>query len=281
MINLDDELAEEYLAESCDHLAGVETCLLSIEKGGVEIDEELVNRAFRAVHSIKGGAGVFGLVQIGELAHQTEDVLVLIRSRELVPTPDRVRVLLHATDRLHDLLQNPGTSNQADITEVMASLARLCAHPPASVEKGSAPAVPQALPGGTHLRMLLVEDDFASRLLLQTFLSRYGDCHIAVNGREAVEAFRSALKRGERYDLICMDIMMPEMDGREAVRRVRAEEEAHGILSTAGAKIIMTTAVDEVKEVIRCFQELCDGYLTKPIDLAKLLGLMRSYQLVR
>ena len=44
--------------------------------------------------------------------------------------------------------------------------------------------------------MLLVEDDFASRLLLQTFLSRYGECHIAVNGREAVEAFRAALEQG-------------------------------------------------------------------------------------
>src|ERR1700761_8720348 len=83
------------------------------------------------------------------------------------------------------------------------------------------------------LRMLLVEDDFTSRLMLQTFLSRYGECHVAVNGREAVEAVRSALERYQRYDLICMDIVMPEMNGREAVRRVRALEEEHGILSTA------------------------------------------------
>ena len=95
-----------------------------------------------------------------------------------------------------------------------------------------------------------------------------------------MEAFRSALERGQPYDLICMDIMMPEMDGREAVRQMRALEEAHGILSTSGAKIIMTTAVDDVKEVIRCFQELCDAYLMKPIDLGKLLGHMKSYRLV-
>jgi two-component system chemotaxis response regulator CheY len=134
--------------------------------------------------------------------------------------------------------------------------------------------------GGQRLRMLLAEDDFASRLLLQTFLSKYGECHIAVNGREAVDAFRGALEHGQRYDLICMDIMMPEMDGREAVRQVRALEEEHGILSTAGVKIVMTTAVDDVKEVVRCFHELCDSYLTKPVDLAKLLAQMRAYQMI-
>jgi len=281
MIDLESELADQYLAESSDHLAAVETCLLSIEKGGAAINEELVNRAFRAMHSVKGGAGVFDLVKISELAHQTENVLALIRSREIVPTPDRVRVLLLATDRLQELIQKPGASNQADITEALAALAGLLTHHRAPAGKDTASRVERGNPGGTPLRMLLVEDDFASRLLLQTFLSRYGECHIAVNGREAVEAVRFALERGQRYDLICMDIMMPEMDGREAVRRTRALEEEHGILSTSGAKIIMTTAVDDVKEVIRCFQELCDAYLMKPIDLAQLLSHMKSYQLVQ
>ena len=73
---------------------------------------------------------------------------------------------------------------------------------------------------------------------------------------------------------------MPEMDGRESVRQIRALEEEHGILSTHGAKVIMTTAVDEIKEVIHCFQELCHAYLMKPIDLGKLLAQMKAYQLV-
>jgi two-component system chemotaxis response regulator CheY len=133
--------------------------------------------------------------------------------------------------------------------------------------------------GGETLRTLLVEDDFASRLLLHTFLSRYGDCHIAVNGREAVDAFRAASERAESYDLVCMDIMMPEMDGIEAVRQVRAIEEAAGIRSTAGAKIVMTTAVDGIRDVGRSYRELCDGYLLKPINLSRLLSQMRSWQL--
>ncbi len=131
------------------------------------------------------------------------------------------------------------------------------------------------------MKTLIVEDDFTSRLVLHTFLSRYGECHIAVNGREAVAAFRTALEHGQRYDLVCMDIMMPEMDGREAVKQVRALEEANGILSTSGAKIIMTTAVSDITEVARCFEQLCDAYLVKPINLAELLKQVKSYQLVQ
>jgi len=130
------------------------------------------------------------------------------------------------------------------------------------------------------MRTLIVEDDFTSRLLLQAFLAQFGECHIAVNGVEAVAAFRAAQKAGQRYDLICMDIMMPFVDGIEAVRQVRALEEADGILSSSGAKIIMTTAVDDIREVGRCYNELCDGYLVKPVDLAKLLLQMHAWNLV-
>jgi two-component system chemotaxis response regulator CheY len=131
------------------------------------------------------------------------------------------------------------------------------------------------------MKTLIVEDDFTSRLVLQTFLSRYGECHIAVNGWEAVEAFRTALEGGQPYELICMDIMMPEMDGREAVKQIRALEEARGIRSTSATRIIMTTAVNDVEEVMRCFSELCDAYLVKPIELPELLKRVRSYQLVQ
>jgi two-component system chemotaxis response regulator CheY len=267
MTNVDEKPAEEFLAECRAHLATLETDLMRIEKDGAEIAGPL-NRLVEAMHGIKQGAGFFELTRIRELATRAEDVLTLIRSGKMPLNADRVGVLLRAADRMHDLIRDPDASNRADIAEVMDSLAGLYSEKPAAES-------------GRQLRMLLVEDDFASRLLLQTFLSRYGECHVAVNGREAVDAFRSALERGRKYDLICMDIMMPEMDGHEAVRQIRALEEARGIVSARGAKIIMTTAVTDIREVSRCFRNLCDAYLTKPIDLAKLLGKMKSHGLVQ
>jgi len=81
-------------------------------------------------------------MRIGELAHQTEDVLSLIRSREMVPTPERARVLLAATDKLHEMIQNPGTSNQADIADIVGTLDGLRADCPASTGKRGVPATP-------------------------------------------------------------------------------------------------------------------------------------------
>jgi len=130
------------------------------------------------------------------------------------------------------------------------------------------------------MHTLIVEDDFTSRLLLQSFLSKYGECHSAVNGKEALAAFRAAQESGQRYDLICMDIMMPEMDGQTAIKEIRALEEAEGTLSPNGVKIIMTTALDDVKNVVQSFKSLCDAYVFKPIDTGKLLAYIQDLHLV-
>ena len=122
---LDDELVLDYLAESREHLATIENDLLSIEQAGAAIDEQLVNRVFRAAHSIKGGAGFFDLLTIKELAHKTENVLEMVRSRQMVPNPEVVSILLLAFDKLHDLIDNYTTSNEADTSDFLAALTSL------------------------------------------------------------------------------------------------------------------------------------------------------------
>ncbi|MES1256793.1 MAG: response regulator [Acidobacteriota bacterium] len=280
-IDPEDELLGDFAADCRDRLEKAGADLCALENGGAEIDEKIADRVVLAVHSVRAGAALFDLVKVGELAGRTEDAVALIRTRGMVPTSARVTVLLSATDRLLDLMNAPGKSNREEIADVLSALDGLMPprQPGVRAGNGASAAAPSRDAGG-RLRILVVEDDFASRLLLQTFLTRYGECHVAVTGREAVDAFRASQAREETYDLICMDIMMPEMDGREAVRRIRDMEAAKGVLLASGAKIIMTTAVNDLKEVSRCFTELCDGYLVKPIDLSRLLSQMKSYDLV-
>ena len=120
--DLDDELVQDYLAESREHLATIETDLLAIEQAGAAIDEQLVTRVFRAAHSIKGGAGFFDLLTIKELAHKTENVLEMVRSREMIPNSEVVSILLLAFDKLRDLINNYRESNSANTSDFLVSL---------------------------------------------------------------------------------------------------------------------------------------------------------------
>ena len=116
------------------------------------------------------------------------------------------------------------------------------------------------------MKILVVEDDFISRKLLVKSLSGYGECDVAVNGREAIDAFALALNDGPRYDLICLDIMMPEVDGLEALKKIRALETERGIGELDGVKIIMTTALGDKTDILEAFTSGCEAYLVKPLD---------------
>lgn len=130
------------------------------------------------------------------------------------------------------------------------------------------------------MKALVVEDDFVNRLFLQEILKEYGPLHVAVNGREAVDAVCLALEEGVPYDLICLDIMMPGMDGQRALKEIRSQEEARGIPSPQAAKVVITTSLSDVKNVQDAFQNLCDAYLIKPIHRASLLEVLRTLRLI-
>ncbi len=126
------------------------------------------------------------------------------------------------------------------------------------------------------MKILIVEDDFTCRVILQELIKKYGTCHSASNGKEALEAFENMHSQGEPYDLICLDIMMPEVDGQEALQQIREIESQKGIGGSDLVKIIMTTALNDAKNIMQALVKgSCDGYLTKPIipeDLDKLLN---------
>ncbi len=126
------------------------------------------------------------------------------------------------------------------------------------------------------MRVLVVEDDFISRRLLCRYLQAQAECDVAVNGNEAIGAFRQILQAGQRYDLICLDIMMPGMDGQETLKRLRAIEEEQGITKADRTKVIMTTALEDHDNVVSAFSNACDGYVVKPIEKRKFLETLQE-----
>ena len=119
------------------------------------------------------------------------------------------------------------------------------------------------------MKILLAEDDYVTRKSMSSFLSRYGECDVTVDGSEAVDAFMFALEEGEPYDLVCLDIMMPVMDGYQALMAIRNLEKEQGISLADGAKIIMTTALNDEKNVKMAFELGCTVYSGKPVDEAR------------
>ena len=116
------------------------------------------------------------------------------------------------------------------------------------------------------MRFLIVDDDEISRKLLVKILSDYGHCDVATNGVEALKAVRRAWEAKAPYDLVTLDIMMPEMDGQEALCEIRKLEDTAGIHGPAGTKVLMVTALEDTKNIISAFRAGCEGYVVKPID---------------
>lgn len=130
------------------------------------------------------------------------------------------------------------------------------------------------------MKSLIVDDDFFSRRILQTILSSYGECHVAVDGKEAIFAVEQAIAEESPYDLICLDIMMPEMDGQEVLKTIRQIESRKNISGNDGVKIIMTTALDDSGNIKEAFREQCEAYLIKPISKSKLLKIIEDFGLI-
>lgn len=131
------------------------------------------------------------------------------------------------------------------------------------------------------MKSLIVDDDFFSRRVLQTVLSAYGESHVAIDGQEALFAFEQALAEEAPYNLICLDIMMPGMDGQEVLKKIREIEEQKGILGHDSVKIIMTTALDDSDSIIKAFREQCESYLIKPISKSKLAKILVDLELIQ
>lgn len=130
------------------------------------------------------------------------------------------------------------------------------------------------------MRALIAEDDMVSRKFLLKFLSQYGECDVVIDGLEALDAYLISIKEGNPYDLICLDIMMPKVDGVKVLKAIRDLEAQKGILPEKRSKIIMTTALAESQYVQNAFDIGCEAYAAKPIDTQKLVDVMKKLGLL-
>ncbi len=122
------------------------------------------------------------------------------------------------------------------------------------------------------MRVLIVDDDFYCRNMLHEIMKPYAQCDIAVNGEEAVFAFKKGLEDDNAYDLVCLDLVMPEMDGQQALREMRSIEKDFSVDEDSGVKVIVTTMLDDRKETHDAFfLGGATSYLVKPIEEDKLL----------
>lgn len=145
----DADLLCEFVDEAREHLGDVEMQLLQIEAMGADINDDLVNTVFRAIHSVKGAAGFLGLTQINDVAHRLENVLGNVRDHKLVPDPFNVDVMLKAADRLRNLIESVDSSNDTDNTELCEKLDQVLAANTSQSEtapEASSEAKPEASP---------------------------------------------------------------------------------------------------------------------------------------
>ncbi|MCP4602073.1 MAG: response regulator [Proteobacteria bacterium] len=126
------------------------------------------------------------------------------------------------------------------------------------------------------MNILIADDEFVSRKKAQKILSQYGKCDVACNGVEAVEAFLRASEEGEPYDVVAMDIQMPEKNGIEALKEIRELEESQNIQLGTGVKIVMLTASNASSSILSSFKEGCESYIVKPFDKKKLIKALKD-----
>ena len=129
------------------------------------------------------------------------------------------------------------------------------------------------------MRILVVEDELTSRELLKVILEPYGRIDTVSDGVEAIKAYNMALAK-EPYDLICLDIMLPKMDGQQVLKGVRKIEGDKGILGPEAVKILMISALGDFENVTEAFSSQCTSYITKPIDADKIVAELRNLELI-
>jgi len=122
-----------------------------------------------------------------------------------------------------------------------------------------------------NLKILIVEDIAITRKVHINMLTFLGKCEQAEDGMTAVRKFMEAHEDKTPFDLICLDIMLPQLSGIEVLKRIRKFENQNKIEKSDKVKIVMVTTLNDQKMVLEAARSGCDSYLKKPLIKQKLV----------
>ncbi|MBO6163253.1 MAG: response regulator transcription factor [Eubacterium sp.] len=125
------------------------------------------------------------------------------------------------------------------------------------------------------MRVLVAEDDVASGKFLSKLLARYGEVTLTTDGIQAVDTFVAAASEKNFFDLVCLDIMMPKIDGYKALASIRDAERKLGIPRISRCKVVMISALDEDFDASYASEDY-DDYICKPIDVTRFDAIIRK-----
>ncbi|MCP5052545.1 MAG: response regulator [bacterium] len=254
------ELIQGFIEESHELLRHAEDDALVLEKN--PDDQARINRVFRSFHTIKGNAGFLKFPKITGFAHESENLLSRIREGNLKITTEISNLLFHIIDRIKLMLKEPRNSENIETAELEKNIRTLL--------RVEAEGVRQ------KVRYLIAEDEIVQQEILKLMLEDDGEFDVACNGREAVEKFREALD-DIPYFIVFMDILMPEMNGIEAVTRIRQIEKERGIPLLDEVTIVMVTIQEDIGMIFKAHYEAgATIYLNKPVSSNRLKDIISA-----
>ncbi|MHC5059786.1 MAG: response regulator [Planctomycetota bacterium] len=239
-----EDLWLAYVDSATSLLSKLEAAAMALETGE-DVDTH-AGSIRRILHSIKGESGMAGLMDVYSLCHETE-----FGFEELADN-QRADMILKVKDWIEAVIKHIS----------------VCHFPSGKNEKRkniSPENKPSPAKDKLKIYTLIIEDDLVCRELIKALLAGHCNCTTGNDGQKGFELFKKAFEAGRPYQMITLDIQMPKMDGHEVLKAIRQFESKHGVEGLDGAKVIMTTSMDNSEHVFSSFRQGCEAYVIKPV----------------
>lgn len=227
------DLWEVYYDSASTLLSNLESAAMEIEAGNNTEDNAAEIR--RILHSLKGDSGVTGLNDIYELCHEAEFAF------EKLSSSDATDMVLKVKDWICEVINSATDGNADDVDGLIENIAET----------------------NHKIKTLVIDDEPVIRKHIEMLIGDFCDCTFASDGGKGFAIFTNALENSKPFELVTLDIEMPIMNGHETLEMIRKLEKHHKIEGLDGVKVVMSTSLDDSKNVFSAFREGCEAYVPK------------------